>query len=90
MNIYFSKRTFWIDIKLNNYNHYYENLKTFITQKNNLAKFGLAARNHALNYFDWDLVSKKIIYDCEELVKYKNKPLPFKTQLIHKSFQKNY
>ena len=61
---------------------------TFITQKNKLSKFGLAARNHALNYFDWDLVSKKIIYDCEELVKYKNKPLPFKTQLIHKKLQK--
>ena len=49
-------------------------LKHFIIKNN------LEYRNHALNYFDWDLVSKKIIYDCEELVKYKNKPLPF--QLI--------
>ena len=87
-HLFLVKEPFGLISKLNNYNHYYENLKTFITQKNNLAKFGLAARNHALNYFDWDLVSKKIIYDCEELVKYKNKPLPFKTQLIHKSLQK--
>ncbi len=87
-HLFLVKEPFGLISKLNNYNHYYENLKTFITQKNKLAKFGLAARNHALNYFDWDLVSKKIIYDCEELVKYKNKPLPFKTQLIHKSLQK--
>ena len=63
--------------RLGDVEEYYRHMKWFVENSEKIPMLGLKARSFAMKYFDYDLISRKIVKDVKEAVKGYGRPRLF-------------
>lgn len=71
---------------LDNYEEYYQHMKWFVENKEQISNLGLQSRNVAIEIFDEKNIWNKVLKDVSELVSYYGKPIS--NSKIHNKTQK--
>jgi len=82
-HLFLVREPYGLVAELDDVDHYARNLRWFMENRNLLPELGRQARDFASNYFDYDIVGKKIVTDCEKIWTYVGHSSSFLIQLHH-------